>query len=141
VIASDVLEHIEDERAALAEWTRILHPRGTLVVFVPAFMSLWSAHDDANGHFRRYSGSALRSALDSTGLAVRRLSYWNALLLLPAAIRRIALRGGDDLRRLHPLANSSLGLILRAENAILRYADLPFGVSVFAVAGKRGPGE
>ena len=59
VIASDVLEHIEDEEKALCEWNRILKPSGKLIVFVPAFKMLWSKHDEANHHYRRYSKSEL----------------------------------------------------------------------------------
>jgi SAM-dependent methyltransferase len=139
VVASDVLEHIRDEHAALAEWARVLKPGGTLIVFVPAFMFLWSPHDDANRHFRRYSGSALRAAVARSGLIVERSSYWNSLLFLPAAVWRTALRGiaqKDDLRRLHPLLDSALFFLLCAENRLLGLADLPFGVSAFVIARK-----
>ncbi|MFC7666772.1 class I SAM-dependent methyltransferase [Hymenobacter humi] len=72
VIASDVLEHIEDEAKALSEWNRVLKPGGQLLVFVPAHAYLWSEHDVVNHHFRRYSRQGLVAALARAGLRVRR---------------------------------------------------------------------
>ena len=63
VTASDVLEHLADAPRAIREWRRLLKPGGTLIVFVPAFQFLWTEHDEANKHFRRYHRQELSQLL------------------------------------------------------------------------------
>lgn len=148
VIASDVLEHIEDEAQALREWARVLRPGGQLVVFVPAHSYLWSAHDVVNHHFRRYSRTGLVAALHRAGLGVRRSSFWNAALYFPTALLRLSKRllGTDpqaeaatstgDLHQFPGPLNRLLLAWVRLENAVFRRLGLPIGVSVFALARK-----
>ena len=54
IIASDCLEHLQDDVMAIRNWQELLKTGGVMVVFVPAFQSLWSNHDEVNMHFRRY---------------------------------------------------------------------------------------
>ena len=149
VIASDVLEHIENEAQALREWTRVLKPGGQLLVFVPAHAYLWSTHDVVNHHFRRYSRRGLVAALERAGLRPQRSSFWNAAMYLPTAALRLGRRllsgpaspekkPGDtgDLRHFTGPVNRLLLQWVRAENFLLRHVDLPLGVSVFALAQK-----
>ncbi|MBD3210107.1 methyltransferase domain-containing protein [Candidatus Micrarchaeota archaeon] len=141
LISSDLLEHIEDDCAALREWNRILKPGGIMIVFVPAFRFLWSRHDEINRHFRRYSRKELMEKLGHSGFSVERASYWNFCLFLPAlslkCIQRLfSKKGSDQLFGLPPLLNTLLLWMLKAENFFLEHLDLPFGVSVFAVARK-----
>jgi len=138
VIASDVLEHITDERAALQEWNRILRPGGCIIVFVPAFGFLWSGHDEAVHHQRRYSKMALWQAARNAGFEVSRLSYWNVSLFFPTAAFRLLFKGrkGDQLYRLPSLLNELLAVMVRLENWILLHCDSPVGVSLFMVAKK-----
>lgn len=146
VIASDVLEHIDGEHLALREWHRILRPGGTLVVFVPAFNFMWSAHDEINRHYRRYSKRALVRALEKAHFAVERSSYWNLALFFPASAVRLCQRlfrqnareKQDQLYEFSPLISRALTCLLRAENWVLRSLSFPVGVSVFAVAHKVG---
>jgi SAM-dependent methyltransferase len=149
VIASDVLEHIEDEAKALQEWTRVLRPGGQLLVFVPAHAYLWSEHDVVNHHYRRYSRSGLVAAMMRAGLRPLRSSFWNAAMYLPTAALRLGKRlvGGPPAPTatpgstgdLHHFAGPLNKLLFRwvwLENLILRRANLPIGVSVFALAQK-----
>jgi SAM-dependent methyltransferase len=149
VIASDVLEHIEDEAQALREWTRVLRPGGQLLVFVPAHAYLWSEHDVVNHHFRRYSRAGLINAMRTAGLQLVRSSFWNAALYVPTAVLRLAKRllkgpatqatvttATGDLYQLPGLLNRLLLGWVRLENFVLRHVGLPIGVSVFALARK-----
>ena len=76
VFAFDVLEHIEDDRAALAQWVSWLRQGGTLVLSVPARMSLWTAGDEWAGHFRRYERDALKALVEAAGLRIERFECY-----------------------------------------------------------------
>jgi len=143
IVASDILEHISDDRRALSSWMRALKPGGRLVVFVPAFQALWSSHDEVNQHYRRYTRRHLISLLDSSGFQVLRASYWNAVLFAPVAAVRLLMRAtrrvhavdGDQLRVAHPIVNHALLGLLKLENRLLaKGVNWPLGVSVFAIA-------
>ena len=137
----DVLEHLADDRAALRELRRVTAADGALVVSVPAYPVLWSDHDVANEHVRRYRASTLRSAASATGWSVARLTYFNALLLPAAATVRLAGRlrrsprtERSDLALTPGALNGLLEWPLRIEAAFLRTgARLPAGLSLLAV--------
>jgi len=88
----DVIEHTPDDRATLRELRRVCAPGGFLLATVPAYQSLWSMHDVANHHYRRYSRPGLRAAALEGGWRVRRMTSFNGLLLGPAAAVRLAER-------------------------------------------------
>src|SRR5438477_9939893 len=88
----DVLEHIADERATLAEVTRVIRPGGHLLVSVPAYRFLWGAQDEVSMHHRRYSARLLRERVEAAGLVVRRLTFFNTLLFPPIVGIRIIRR-------------------------------------------------
>lgn len=145
LIAADILEHIENEEAAVREWHRILKPGGTLIVMVPAFMALWSGHDLVNEHKRRYRKHRLNQVLAAGGFTIARSSYWNFTLFFPTlAVRllpRLVGRKPQPKAQLFALPrplNALLLLLLRAENALLRAGlRFPFGVSVLTYAHKK----
>jgi 2-polyprenyl-3-methyl-5-hydroxy-6-metoxy-1,4-benzoquinol methylase len=145
VIASDVLEHIEDEEKALSEWNRILKPAGKLIVFVPAFEILWSKHDKANHHYRRYSKPGLIRVLKKAQFEIDRSSYWNFILFFPTTVVRLMQRmfskygqeNNDQLVELNPVANKMLFYLIKTENILLKVLNFPVGVSVFATASKK----
>jgi SAM-dependent methyltransferase len=87
VVAFDVFEHIEDDRQAADEIRRVLKPGGALVFTVPAFPFLYSSHDRALGHFRRYDKSGAEKLL--AGFDHARFFYWNSLLFPLLAATRI----------------------------------------------------
>lgn len=137
----DVIEHTPDDRRALAELLRVTRPGGFLLVTVPAHQALWSLHDEANHHFRRYSRRSLRAAVTAVGWNVCRISSFNSLLLAPAAAVRIAQRRRGpsngyttDLDVGPRWLNSVLEQPLRAEAGWLgRGGTLPAGLSQVAV--------
>ncbi len=141
IVASDVLEHINDQNAALSEWKRILRPGGTLILFVPAFMFLWSGHDEVNHHFRRYSLKQLNGLLRFSGFKIIRSSYWNFSLFFPILVLRLIdktlkRKSTRGLYALHPLLNALFIKLLSLENSFLKKLSFPFGVSVFAIVKK-----
>jgi SAM-dependent methyltransferase len=92
VTCLDVIEHVPDDVAALTELLRVCRPGGWLLVTVPAYQALWSRHDVANHHYRRYSRPRLRGATAAAGWRVERISAFNSVLLAPAAAVRLAQR-------------------------------------------------
>jgi SAM-dependent methyltransferase len=88
----DVIEHTADDRVTLSELRRVTKPGGWLLVTVPAYPALWSLHDEANHHYRRYRRRSLRSAALAAGWTIVRMSSFNSLLLAPAAVVRLAQR-------------------------------------------------
>lgn len=147
LVASDVLEHLQDDLAALKDWYRVLSPGGLLFAFVPAHPFLWSTHDDANQHQRRYRHEELRARITEAGFALRRSGWWNSTLFPPVALVRLGQRvmpkakAGDepehDLKSTLGPVNRALAGLLSVENRLLaRGLELPFGVSLFAVAAR-----
>lgn len=140
VIASDVLEHIEDDVAAVSEIGRVLRRHGTAIISVPAHPWLFSEHDEGLHHYRRYTKHGFRTLVEHGGLRIKRLSYWNAALFPAICLRRF-LRKGRHVQ--HPRSdtnsppwpvNEALASLLAGEAAILRHMQLPWGLSLIATA-------
>jgi SAM-dependent methyltransferase len=142
VTCLDVIEHTDDDVAALAELRRVTRPGGRLVVTVPAHPRLWSLHDEVNGHRRRYTRRSLGAAAGAAGWRVERLTGFNVAYLAPAALVRIVRRrtttetsaAASELALTPPSLNPALELPLRLEAALIRRGyDLPPGLSLLAV--------
>ncbi len=138
VLMLDVIEHVDDDVAALATGYRALAPGGRLIVTVPAYPWLWSGHDVALGHRRRYSARRLRSAVERAGFRVAHQSYFNTALFPMIALVRIGkrLRGasGHDLRRPPDRVNRLLAAVFALERFVVPRGSLPFGASLLLVA-------
>ena len=92
----DVLEHLEQDRESLSALVRALKPGGIVLATVPAFPFLWSAHDEANLHFRRYERPQLRQLVTSAGFNVRELHYFFGWPLPLMYARRFFAHSADD---------------------------------------------
>jgi SAM-dependent methyltransferase len=144
----DVIEHTPEDRVALAELRRVCRPGGWLLVTVPAYPALWSLHDEANHHYRRYSRAALRGAAATAGWTVTRVSSFNSVLLPPAAAVRLAQRRfgahdgySDDLAIGPGWLNDVLEAPLAMEASWLsKGRTLPFGLSLVAVLQRPASG-
>lgn len=92
VISLDMVEHTADDRVTLRELRRVTKPGGWFLMTVPALRALWSSHDVFNNHYRRYDRRMLRSLAADTGWSIERMTYFNSLLLPPAALVRLLQR-------------------------------------------------
>ena len=139
--AFDVIEHIDDDSAALASIATRLKPGGKLVMTVPAHQWMWSAHDVANHHKRRYSKAGLKRLLEGSPLKLDKIGYFNSLLFPLAAIQRLAskARRSDDAGLSLPPAplNGALEKAFAAERHLIGRVPFTPGLSLFAVASAR----
>jgi len=137
VTALDVIEHVEDDRAALQGLARCLKPGGRILVTVPAFPFLWSAHDVANHHHRRYTRATLKAAVEQAGLKLEFMGWFNSLLFPLAVADRMwgkltGREGSDDAMPPAPV-NALFNTIFGLERHALGRLPLPPGVSLAAV--------
>lgn len=138
IVLLDVLEHIPDDRGTLALLTGKLKPGGRLMLTVPASPWMWSSHDVAHHHQRRYTAKTLRRVLGDGGFRLKHMSHFNTVLFpLIAAVRLLGKltgrEGGDDAMPPAPV-NTLLGGLFAAERHVAVRGGLPFGVSLIAVA-------
>ena len=137
----DVLEHIEDDRSALRAIAARLRPGGTILITVPQFPWMWSGHDVANHHFRRYTKRTLRTAVADAGLKLTMLQSFNSLLFPLAAADRLVARltgreGSDDALPPAPV-NALFEKIFGLERYLVGRVPMPPGVSLIALVSAR----
>jgi SAM-dependent methyltransferase len=139
--AFDVIEHIEDDQAAVGSIARRLKRGGKFVLTVPAHQWMWSAHDVVNHHKRRYSKKRLKALIEASPLKLERIGYFNSLLFPLAVAERLSsrLRGKDDADLKLPPAplNAMLERTFAAERHLIARLPLPPGLSLFAVASAK----
>ena len=139
--AFDVIEHIDDDRAAVTSIAAKLKPGGKFMMAVPAHQWMWTAHDIANHHKRRYSKRALRALIEGSPMRLEKVGYFNSLLFpLAVAERAVSkLRGKDNGDVSLPPAplNAVLETVFAAERYLVGRLPLPPGLSLFAVASAR----
>ena len=138
VMSTDAWEHIDDDVAVAAETARVLRPGGRALVAVPAGMALWSGHDVALGHVRRYERDQLADLVTGAGLVIDELSSWNVLLRPVVRARRARHRNqtesASEMEAVHPILNAGLRAAVGMER-LLPLRRLP-GVSLVVVAHK-----
>ncbi len=141
ITALDVIEHIEDDRAAVAEMLRMLRPDGVLVITVPAFPALWDHHDEVNLHHRRYTAPGLRAVLESQGAELLQIRYLYRGLFPPkflvAKLNRHRTRKLEQHAMPGPGINRLMARLCLLEDRLLRRLPIPFGTSVLAVARRK----
>jgi SAM-dependent methyltransferase len=139
--AFDVIEHIDDDDAALAAIAAKLKPGGKFMMTVPAHPWMWTAHDVANHHKRRYSKRSLKALVEGSPMRLDKIGYFNSLLFPIAVAERAVskLRGKDDGDVSLPPAplNGALEAVFAAERYLVGRLPLPPGLSLFAVASAR----
>ncbi len=136
----DVICNIQHDVAAFREIRRALKPDGYLIVQLPAYRFLWSAHDVAVGHKHRYMARDLRAKLEDAGFRVKKLTYLNMSLFPLIALLRFARRPAahdnarSDLTPLPRGINETLARLFSAEMRAAPRHRFPFGISMLAVA-------
>ena len=141
VTAFDVVEHLDDDLAGLREMQRVLRPGGRVLLFVPTFMFLWGLQDDVSNHRRRYRLPQLRRVLEQAGFEIERTTYANItffapILLIRKLMRLTGTQAASENNINVSALNGILGRVFGAEGTVLRYINLPFGVSGLCVARK-----
>jgi SAM-dependent methyltransferase len=138
VAVLDVIEHVEDDVAALKAIATALKPGGKILITVPAHQWMWSAHDVVNHHKRRYSKAGFEALLAKAGLQGRKLGYFNSLLFPVAVAARFAgkLMGKDDSDDSPPPKplNTLFEGIFRLERHMVGRVPLPPGLSLIVLA-------
>jgi len=136
----DVIEHIEDDVAALKAMADCLKPGGKILIAVPAHQWMWSAHDVVNHHHRRYSKATLDAAIRKAGLKHNGLRWFNSLLFPAAVAARIAgrLTGKDDSDDSPPVKplNTAFEKIFAVERYLVGRMPLPPGLSIITLASR-----
>jgi SAM-dependent methyltransferase len=117
VMSTDVWEHVDDDAAVAREAFRVCRPGGRLLVAVPSGMDLWSGHDLALGHVRRYERDQLVRLVEDAGFSVDDVMGWNVLLRPVArARRRRASESESEMEPVHPVLNAGLRGVVRVES-------------------------
>lgn len=142
VLATDIIEHVDDDALALSEIYRVLRPRAPAIITVPTFEALWGLQDEVAHHKRRYRRPLVLERIRGAGLRCEQEFYFNYLLLLPILIARrlirvlnIKLRSENELNS--PLINRVLSIIFDIDIRSAPLLHPPAGVSFLAVARKQ----
>lgn len=139
IVLFDVIEHVDEDGESLQALSRLLKPKGRIVLTVPAFSFLWSQHDDENQHKRRYNRKNLSRLVKSNGLSLDYISYFNFWLFPLIAgvrlIRKVIPYKGEwqDMKLPARLPNNILKSIFNSESHFIGKNYLPFGMSLIAV--------
>jgi SAM-dependent methyltransferase len=140
----DVIEHCPDDNQVVEQIARTVKTGGVVIVTVPAFQWLWSGHDEALHHLRRYNRRQLRQLIENNGLEIIQTSYFNMCVFPLVAALRLFTRffsSSDRTSDTDTLPSSPVNSFLyglqRFESGLMRFVDLPVGVSLIAIARKR----
>jgi len=138
VLATDIIEHVDDDLRAITEIRRVLAPGGTAIISVPAFQSLWGLQDEVAHHKRRYLKKELLELIGRGGLVCRNGFYFNYLLFMPIwgarqLIRLLRVKLDSENQLNTPLLNRLLTWMFTLDVATARVIHPPFGVSIVAV--------
>jgi SAM-dependent methyltransferase len=142
LLATDIIEHVDDDLKALREIARVLRPGGKALIVVPAFPILWGLQDRVAQHKRRYRMGELADRVARAGFAIEVSYYFNFLLFVPIWLGRrlvdiIRPRIQNESQINSPLLNRMLSAIFTVDIAVSPVLRPPFGVSILIVAEKK----
>jgi len=142
IIATDILEHIDDDTIAMKDFIRILRPGGLLFVTVPAFQFMLGRYErEAIGHRRRYTKKGLHNLVGNLGVNILSSYYFNFILFLPVFFTRKII----DIFKIstfeheipRPIINKILNMVFKLDITIASRFPVPFGVSLLSTMQKR----
>ena len=143
VLALDVIEHVKEDGAAIKTLVNLVKPSGFLLITVPAYQWLWSAHDEVNHHYRRYTAKRLKALFKISEVRILKLGYFNTLLFPIAVIRRLSQQLAKNSKNAHAdldlpsrLTNKILNFIFSLESKWAGVLSMPFGLSVIIIVQK-----
>jgi SAM-dependent methyltransferase len=141
ILATDIIEHVDDDVKAMSELARVLKPGGTILVTVPTFTSLWGLQDVLAHHKRRYRMGQLLNVVRGANLTASKSYYFNFLLFVPIWFARQVnkvlkpdVRSEADINT--PLMNTVFKAIFRVDTMLAPSVHMPVGVSALVVARK-----
>lgn len=143
IVMLDVIEHIDNDAEFVKHAYNILSEGGRLIATVPAYMWLWSEHDEVHKHFRRYTKSNFTKLIEGAGFKVKYATYFNTLLFLPAVIKRFfeklipgKSKEESPVDKVSPFINKIFNSTFSFEGKILPKVKFPFGLSIIVIAEK-----
>lgn len=138
-VSFDVFEHIKNDQKAISEVYRVLKENGVLIFTVPAFQFLFSSHDKALHHQRRYSKENIKTLLFQFNNI--KIFFWNSLLFVSMATMRLLKRKSKprvDLMDLPPWLNTLFFNLLKIDNFLIkRGISMPIGLSIVGFGYKQ----
>lgn len=141
IIASEVIEHVQDDAASAEALVSLLRPGGVLIATVPALQWMWTRHDELNHHFRRYTTARFAGLFDGRGVQTLVLSYYNTTMFplmvasrLAGKVRSMVSPPPDEIE-IKPLPcpiNDTMTHLFAMEGKAITRTGLPIGGSVIA---------
>ncbi len=143
----DVLEHLDNDSQALANIYKSLKKGGYLLFSVPAYQFLFSSHDYALGHVRRYSKKDIEEKIKLLNFSIYRLSYWNSLLFPVILTLRIVKKFYFKIKKKHKHQTETFKLRTFFDNLLFNVLNfesnltqsklkLPFGLTIYGIVRK-----
>ena len=136
----DVLEHLSDPAGSLRHALELLAPGGVFVATVPAFMALWTRHDDINHHYIRYDKETFAALATEAGLRIdesRYFFHWTAAAKIATRVKEAVISGDPSLPAVPPApVNLAHYALTRLEQRVLGGFSIPFGSSLLVVGGR-----
>ena len=141
ILSLDVLEHVKDDLTAIKELKRVLKNDGIAIINVPMFPFLWSFHDEANNHFRRYKRHEIEDKINKCGLTILKQFYWNSILLIPVFVFRklkmaLRIKTDDNADSNNIFISYFSKKILKFDVFLAQKGVFPFGISKMMIVQK-----
>ncbi|MFH1391980.1 MAG: class I SAM-dependent methyltransferase [Candidatus Diapherotrites archaeon] len=141
IVMSEILEHIKDDAGAIKKAKKIMKKNSRLLLTIPAFKILFSAHDRIGHHYRRYEKKEILKLLKKEGFEIELISYWNFFLFPIIALIKILneyvlkIHIKSDINTPNKKINFILTRLLKTENWLIKKGVyLPFGISLICIA-------
>ncbi len=140
ILMLDVLEHLDEPAESLHRAVELLPDNGLILITVPAFLALWTAHDDFNEHRTRYTKHTFLKVAREAGMRIdqaRYFFYWTCPAKLLVRLKESFARGQARPAEVpQPIANWFFFSLSRIEEMLLGKLPIPFGSSLMLVGGK-----